>query len=294
VNPRWRALIAAMLLLVVGSARLHRTRPAPTPAIELHRTAAASYYAPSRSMPLFVLILGSDVREGNPRTGRSDSIHLVAIDPVNGRGTIVGIPRDSWVPVPGLGTTKINASLGGGPERTVQTVSQLSGIPIQYWAIVDFSRFRKLVDTLGGVTVNVPYTMVDSFSGADFKPGPKKMNGAEALAFARDRHSVPRGDFDRSLNQGRLLVAGLQKFKGDTDNPLKLVKYFNVFGSLVASDVPVREMLNLARIASHVDPSKVQNLVAPGHGGSAGGASVVFLDSGLQEIFRKIRDDAVL
>jgi len=145
---------------------------------------------------------------------------------------MVGIPRDSYVPIPGRGTNKINASLSfGGPEKTVETVSALTGIKIQYWATIEFSRFRKLVDTLGGVEVKVPYEMHDTFSGADFEAGKTKMNGAEALSFARNRHDARGGDFGRSENQGRLLLAAFDKFRDDAKHPWKLAKYLHISGN---------------------------------------------------------------
>jgi polyisoprenyl-teichoic acid--peptidoglycan teichoic acid transferase len=283
---------AAVAIATVFSMRPERRDPEP-PVIELHRTAAASYTDPAKERFLFVLIIGSDVREGDPKTGRSDSLHLLAVDTKKGAGTMVGIPRDSYVPIPGHGTNKINASLFfGGPGKTVETVSKLTGIKIQYWASVEFSRFRKLVDTLGGVEVNVPYAMKDSFSGANFKAGKTKMNGAQALAFARNRHDARGGDFGRSENQGRLLLAALEKFHKDAKEPLKLAKYFRAFDDLVATDVGIKDLLRLARIGRSIDPSKVRNVVVPGRPGSAGGASVVFLSPG--DLFKKIRDDALL
>lgn len=289
---RFRVIVAAAALLVAG------TTAAPTkqePIIELHRTSEAAFSeAGSSSQPVFVLVIGSDVREGSPRGGRADSLHLVAINPSNGAGTIVGIPRDSYVPIPGMGRSKINASLArGGPERTVQTVSQLAGVPIHYWAAVEFSRFRSLVDAVGGVDVEVPYAMNDSASGAVFAPGPRHMNGAEALAFSRARKTIPGGDFGRSMNQGRVLLASLRKFKKEAGSPLKLANYLVAFHTLVETNVPTRDLLRLAAIAGRIDPGKVENLVLPGGGGSAGGASVVLLGPGAGEIFSAIRDDGV-
>lgn len=295
-HPRFRfrvkLLAAALLLLAVGTTQL----PSPgAPAVELHRTEDAAFYDPgSSTTPLFILVIGSDVREGDPKGGRADSLHLVALDPSRRRGTIIGIPRDSYVPIPGLGTSKINASLArGGPERTVQTVSQLAGVPIHYWALIEFSRFRVLVDALGGVEVEVPYPMSDSASGAFFSPGHRKMNGAEALAFSRARKTVPGGDFGRSLNQGRLLLASLAKFRKETGSPLSLANYLVTFHNLVESNVPTRELLRLVAIGNQIDPANVENLVLPGGGGSAGGASVVNLGPGASEIFAAVRDDAV-
>lgn len=286
------------LLAVAGLLWLVTTKPAPPPpppVVELHRTAEASFfYAGGTSSPLFVLVIGSDVREGDPKAGRADSLHLVAVDPETGAGTIVGIPRDSYVPIPGVGTSKINAALArGGPQTMVQTVSQLAGVPIHYWALVEFSRFRELVDAVGGIEVDVPYPMADSASGAFFDAGPRHMNGAEALAFSRNRKTVPGGDFGRSMNQGRVLLASLQKFRAEATSPLSLASYLVAFHTLVESNVPTRELLQLAVIARRIDPARVENLVLPGGGGSAGGASVVHLAPGAADIFAAIRDDAV-
>ncbi len=290
-RARLRIVAVATLLFFIGTL----PRPEPAPLVTFHRTADATFfYTGATSTPLFILVIGSDVREGSPRGGRADSLHLVALDAQNGRGTIVGIPRDSYVPIPGLGTSKINASLArGGPERTVQTVSQLAGVPIHYWAAVEFSRFRSLVDAVGGVDIEVPYKMADSASGAFFDPGRRHMNGTEALAFSRARKSVPGGDFGRSLNQGRLLVASLSKFRADAASPLRLATYLVAFHNLVESNVPAAELLRLAAIGRRIDPARIENLVLPGGGGSAGGASVVRLGPGAGEIFAAIRDDAV-
>ncbi len=292
MKPRSRAVVAALVLLVVGTSRVSSQA---RPAIELHRTAQASFFnAGTLSKPLFVLVIGSDAREGDPKAGRADSLHLVAIDGKRGRGTVIGIPRDSYVPIPGLGTSKINASLPrGGPERTVQTVSQLAGVPIHYWALVEFSRFRQVVDAIGGVDVDIPYAMSDVASGANFGPGRRHLNGAEALAFSRARKTIPGGDFGRSENQGRLLLASLAKFRKEASSPLRLAEYLVTFHTLVESNVPSRDLIRLAAIAGRIDPKDVANVVLPGGGGAAGGASVVRLGPGASEIFSAVRDDAV-
>jgi LCP family protein required for cell wall assembly len=292
MKSRVALLLAGLVMLGVATT----PPPAPEPpVIELRRTSMASHFDPARaSSPLFVLVIGSDVREGDPKGGRADSLHLVALDPNAGRGTIIGIPRDSYVPIPGLGSSKINAALArGGTERMVQTVSQLAGVPIHYWALTEFSRFRQLVDAVGGIEIDVPYAMADSASGAFFEPGRRRMNGPEALAFSRNRKTVPGGDFGRSLNQGRLLLASISQFRRDAQSPLKLASYLLAFNRFVETNVPTRELLQLAAVARRVDPAKVENLVLPGGGGSAGGASVVNLGPGAAEIFAAVRDDAV-
>lgn len=297
VKTQSKAVLAlALVAMLFGNARPLTHRPAEVPAIELHRTAGAAYFDPAKVNPLFVLVMGSDVREGDPRGGRSDSLHIVAINTRTGAGAVVGIPRDSWVPLAGGGTNKINAALvDGGPAREVATVSQLTGIKFQYWALTEFSHFQRLVDALGGVDVVVPYAMQDlAYSGANFPAGPRHMDGAAALAFARNRHATPNGDFSRSENQGRLLVSGLAKFRSDASNPLKLARYLTAFNSEVVTDVPPGELLTLALLARRIDPHRLRNIVLPGSTGTVGAASVVFLDARAQQVFQQLRRTGTL
>lgn len=288
-----RVLVVALVAVAVAYVFARPPNAPQPPAIELHRVAAARYFEPATRPLLFALIIGSDVREGDPKRGRSDSLHILAVNTKTGKGTLVGIPRDSWVPIPGHGTSKINDSLAfGGPDLTVATVKALTGIPIEYWALVDFSRFRELVDALGGVEVDVPYAMNDHDSGAHFHSGRIKMNGTEALAFARNRHGAINGDFGRSANQGRLLLAALAKFRRTASDPLRLAKYLVAFKELVSSNVGAGELIDLARAGAKLDPGDIRNVVVPGHTGSAGGASVVFLSPA--DLFKKVREHAAL
>lgn len=295
---RWVRRVA-LVVVAAGMAVLILQQQAPPPpeppAIELHRRSTAAFFEPAKVDVLNVMIIGSDVREGNPRGGRADTLQLLTVNTRTGAGTIVGIPRDSYVPIPGRGTNKINASLFfGGPGKVVETVSNLSKIDIHYWALIEFSRFRKLVDLLGGVEVDVPYDMADPASGAFFKKGKKKMNGEQALAFSRARKTIPGGDFGRSANQGRLLLAALRKFQDDAGRPLSVAKYLRSFLGLVESDVRTAELLDLVAVGRRLKPDRIRSIVLPGSGGSAGGASVVHLGGGAQDIFAKIRDDGVL
>jgi LCP family protein required for cell wall assembly len=161
--------------------------------------------------PLFVLVIGSDARPGRAAVNaRADSIHIVGVNPRLGVVSILGIPRDSWVPIPGSGTSKINAALvRGGPQLMVRTVEQVSGIQIDAFVLTGFVGFERLVDAVGGIDVRIPYAIDDAAAGAHFRRGPEHLNRNEALAFSRARHDVPAGDFSRSLNQGRLMIAAL-------------------------------------------------------------------------------------
>ncbi|MEX2421197.1 MAG: LCP family protein, partial [Actinomycetota bacterium] len=165
---------------------------------------------PSRD-PAFILVIGSDARPGASVTHtRADSIHIVGVNPRLGRASVVGIPRDSWVQIPGAGTDKINAALvRGGPELLVDTVEQLAGLQIDGYVVTGFEGFTAIVDAVGGLDIQIPYAIDDALARADFEPGPDHLDGPEALSLSRARHDVPAGDFGRSLNQGRVMIAAL-------------------------------------------------------------------------------------
>jgi LCP family protein required for cell wall assembly len=294
MRRRARLLCAGLLATVLATPSPGGTPP-KTPALEIHRTAMASHLDPAKANPLIALVIGSDVREGDPAAGRADSLHVVAVNAQTHHGTIIGIPRDSWVDIPGSGMAKITQSLTrGGPTKTVEAVANLTGLPIHYWALIEFSRFRDLVDSLGGIDVQVPYKMADSFSGAYFDPGLRHMDGAEALAFSRNRHGARDGDFGRSENQGLVLLGALRKFKAESGDPFALIRYLESFRTYVSSDVSVRDLLLLAEIGRRTDADAVRNLVLPGHTGQEGPESVVFLDAPAKAIFEDVADDGVL
>ena len=111
---------------------------------------------------------------------------------VDGEAKMMSIPRDLYVPIAETGgSQKINAAYNGGPRRLVQTVQQSLGVPIHQYLEVDFVSFAKLVDALGGITIDFPHPAFDRNSGLDVRQaGPVELNGAQALAFVRSRHYV--------------------------------------------------------------------------------------------------------
>jgi LCP family protein required for cell wall assembly len=268
-----------------------------SPALKIVR--AEGTYRPSGSSkaPFTIMVLGSDARPGQPvETLRADSIHLVTVNPQRRAATIVGFPRDSWVNVPGHGSNKITVATSlGGPELMARTLEGLTGIHIDYYAMTAFEGFSNLVDGIGGITVDVPYRMSDSYSGAYFNPGPKHMSGGEALAFARDRHDVPGGDLGRSENHGRILLAALAQLRGDfEEDPAQLLGWIAVGARNVTTDLSLQELMRLGLAATRVPPSRVRNIVVPARVGSVGAASVVFVDGSANRIFADLRQDGVL
>jgi LCP family protein required for cell wall assembly len=252
----------------------------------------------SGSKPIVLLMVGSGARPGDDVShSLADSLHLVFINPAKHRATLVGIPRDSYVPIPNHGTGKINSSLFyGGPALLVDTIENMSGVTIDYWAITTFWGFEDMINGVGGVTMNVPFAMSDPYARADFQPGVQELTGKEALAFARTRHDLQQGDFGRQENGGRLFLASLAQFQKEYKaDPSRLFVWLGSGMRNVDTTAPLAEVIQLAFTASHIPVKNVQNVVLPGSAGMSGSLSVVFLDAGRKTaIFNDVKVDAIL
>ncbi|HVV36871.1 MAG TPA: LCP family protein [Acidimicrobiales bacterium] len=245
----------------------------------------------------FMLIVGSDARPGQDlRHTRTDSLHVVAVDPATHSGTIVGIPRDTYVDIPGHGQHKINEAMElGGPSLMMETIRNFTGLPVEYYVLTGFEGFSQMVDELGGVDVNVPRNMNDNYSGAHFAAGYHHFNGEQALAFCRDRHDVAYGDFTRSENQGLLMLATLAKLRAETTDDAGLRRWLSVLAEHAEFDASMSEMESLAALVRRIDPSWLQNVVMPGKTGTAsGGQSVVYPTEAAAAVWGDLRDDARL
>lgn len=256
--------------------------------VGISKVAGASW-KPELGEPLFIAVLGTDVRSGPPGGGggRCDAIHIVAINPQLKAGTILNFPRDSAI----AGYTKVNAACTGGVGPMVQALRSHTGIPIQYYVTTEFTHFTNLVNDLGGVDVNVPYDMKDSPSGADFRPGVIRMDGRAALAFSRNRKDTPRGDFSRTDNQGLFILASLAKFRAEAADPHRIFDYLRAARVHLKTDVPITEAVKLALLAREVDPANVKNITINGSTGTSGRASVVFLAPG--DTYNRVKDDGI-
>jgi LCP family protein required for cell wall assembly len=300
-NRRRAALLAAfMAAWVTGSvlgAGEHETAGA-RPLLQIETAHAEFVPALNSSEPIFVLVIGSDARpDQEVNSQRADSLHIVAVNPAAGKGTVVGIPRDSYVPIPDHGTTKINAALAmGGPELVVRTVEELTGITMDYWAITGFDGFRAMIDQIDGLVVDVPFAMSDTSAKAYFEPGIQRLDGDGALGFARNRHELPAGDFGRSENQGLLLVSALAQLRKEyTSDPSRMLEWIGAFMRNSQTAVPLDELLNLAFTGTAINPKRVVNIVTPGSSGTVGGLSVVNLDqAALEAISADLADDGLL
>jgi LCP family protein required for cell wall assembly len=242
------------------------------------------------SKTMRVLAIGSDARNPQPVTKcRGDALHIIGVDPAKGVGGIVGIPRDSWVPLASGGNAKINASLVfGGVTGMVHSVSRVSGVQIDGYVITGFKGFRAMISALGGVVVvaSKSLTSVDGFRIV--KPGTNRLDAKHALAFARERKHLPNGDFGRSANQGVLIKSGVAM--AQKAGAAQLAKLLSRMGPHLQTDLTVEEVLNLSASLYLSPAAKIPNKVVPGDVGTRDGQSVVLLGGGAKSIFADMRD----
>ena len=194
----------------------------------MRRVAVFSDYAdrPAAGAGTNWLLVGSDSREdltpeqqaalatgGDVGTGRTDTILLVHIPGLfsSAPTTMVSIPRDSYVDIPGHGMDKINAAFAiGGPALLAQTVEQDTGLRLDHYAEIGFGGFGDVVDALGGVRVCPADPIDDPLAGIDLPAGCQTLNGPEALGYVRTR-ATPRADLDRMIHQREFMSAMLHR-----------------------------------------------------------------------------------
>lgn len=240
---------------------------------------------------VFVLVIGSDARRGNP-AARADALHLVGLNTKTGKGGILNFPRDSWVPIPGSGSARINEALvRGGPELQVRTVERLTGIRIDYWVLTGFEGFRNMMREIRGVGMKLPYAIYDPYgSGARLKAGRQWMYAEALLQFARARKTIRGGDIARTGNQARIMLALLKKFRAKVaKNPATLLRWMNIGRRHTRLDISPAELFRLAIAASQTKPRNVGSVTVPVSIGSVGSASVVFIQSGARSIYARFR-----
>lgn len=172
--------------------------------------------------PVNILFMGVDRRNPNDRP-RSDTMMIASINPTTKKVTLFSIMRDSYVNIPGIGKSKINAAFAnGGPELTIDTISQYLNIPIHFYIATDFEGFAKIIDAIGGVDVNVKENMVhpdDGIYDINLKKGQQHLDGQKALMYVRYR-GTPRADFDRTEHQREMMQIVSKKL----ESPQYLVK----------------------------------------------------------------------
>jgi LCP family protein required for cell wall assembly len=293
---RVRRLVPLLVVLLVCAVAV------PPAAVREPRAALvkveSAHEVEARRDVVWVLMLGSDARKGQPvLRSRADAIQLVGVNTRTGAATAIGIPRDSFVTVPGHGRNKINAAMYfGGPQLMARAVAGMVGIRPDYVFTSSFWGFALMVRVIGGVTVHSKYAFADPLRPRGFRAGPNELTGIQALVFARIRKSLPRGDFDRSANQQRLLKGILRQVRRRADEPGFMERgVLAVVRNLATPNLSPADLYRLAQAAATVRPAAFRTCVIGGGTGSAGGASVVFPDLGqARSIARRVRRDATL
>lgn len=218
----------------------------------------------------------------------TDTIILASIDPVNHTAALLSIPRDLWVDVPNQGAMKINAAWETGEFKYLgrvapgstdplaiqagfamadQVVESVLGVPIHYNALVDFKAFQKAIDTVNGVTVNVPTDLIDptmawenNYNPVLAKAGIQVFDGKKALMYVRSRETS--SDFARSQRQRAVMVALKDKAitLGTLSNPIKIAGLVDAFGDNVQTDLSLKDATRMYSIMKRISDKKVASI----------------------------------
>jgi polyisoprenyl-teichoic acid--peptidoglycan teichoic acid transferase len=215
-----------------------------------------------------ITLLGVDQRDDEPLEGsRADTVLLLSIDPVSKTAAMISFPRDLWVSIPGYYNQRINVAHSvGGPELLQRTLDANFAIKSKYFGRVSFRGFEQIVDTVGGVIVDVERPIKDDeYPTEDYgyqriyiPGGAQLLDGRTALQYARSRHS--ENDFGRARRQQRVLV-GLRDRAMQLNMLPKAPTLIGLAQQTVSTNFSPTELLALARLASEIDREKIVNLI---------------------------------
>jgi LCP family protein required for cell wall assembly len=243
----------------------------------LYPVAAGVPSAVTSGKRINVLLLGIDARQGETMA-RSDSIIMASIDPKSKQISLLSIPRDTRVEIPGYGWDKINsASAYGGPELTIKVVSNLIGVPLKNYVITNFSGFEDIVDVLGGVTLDVEQDMYHEDEteggayGIDLSEGLQRLDGDKALQYVRYRGYV-QGDIDRTKHQQIFLMALAREILQPSTIP-KLPKLIAEINKYVKTNMSTSEMVKTASTMKNIEEYNMVSQTLPGRNIQVGDGS---------------------
>lgn len=258
------------------------TPPAPTPSGPAVAAAAAPTPEPTPApteeplpdSPLNILLVGADQRP-DIEAVRTDALVLVHLDRRNSKVSMLSLPRDLWVEIPGHGRGRINAAYpigeqtlgpGGGPALAKATVGKLLGLRVDYFVMVDFRGFKTVIDEIGGIEIDVPQAIDDpNYPTEDFgtiqvkfPAGKQRLNGERALIYARTRHGD--SDFGRNQRQQQVLVAMFEQVQqqGLLTQLDKLDRYTGALRGYIRTDMGRRTMFDIGRFARQIHTDDVQ------------------------------------
>ena len=269
---------------------------------------------PAQSKGYNYLLVGSDSREGltaaqkkeyatgNAAGRRTDSIILVHVPQSGGKPSLVSLPRDSYVPIPGKGSNKINAAFSfGGPNLLVETVEQVTDLHIDGYVEIGFAGFASVVDSVGGVNICVPFHMNDKKAGINLQKGCQLLDGKNALGYVRARYSDPRGDIGRAERQRQFLSAIMKKALTPS-TVLVPTRYWSFShasakGLIVGEDTSMRDASRVLLAMRAVSQGKGLSLVVPIQDlnyQTNAGSSVKWDTARAKALFTDLREDKPL
>ena len=223
-----------------------------------------------------ILLLGTDKRAEEFGASRTDTMIVVAVDPQRQTAAMLSIPRDLWVPIPDHSEGRINTAHflgdrddypGGGPALAKTTVQYTLGVPIHYYVRINFEGFERLVDAIGGITIDVKEPIHDEeypdsnfgYMTVDIPAGTQNMDGRTALQYARVRHGGT--DFLRARRQQEVIKAIRDKVLR-LDIPLtKIPEMLRIAGGAVSTDLSLSQMYELAKVAHEIPMEGIQSAV---------------------------------
>lgn len=232
------------------------------------------------SSPVNILFMGSDQRPGE--SARADTLLIMRVDPGDKVISQLSIPRDTLADIPGYGEGKINSAYSyGGPALQIQAIEELTGLPIHHYVELNFNGFPAIVDSLGGVDIDVPEA-IDSlypdglaWTEVHFDPGPQHMDGATALIYVRVRYSD--NDFQRMARQQQFMEA-LQKSMASRSNLARMPLQAPTIIDNITTDMSTHELMRLAWTKFRTPAASNHKFVLAGAGQDIGGISYVVLD----------------
>jgi len=229
--------------------------------------------------PFNILLLGIDQRDDERAAGsdpgRTDTMMLLRIDPRARSAGLVSFPRDLWVQIPGVGQGRINSAYtygeirkpgSGGPDLAKRTIEQNFGLHVDYYALVNFHGLEQIVDTVGGIVIDVERPIKDNeYPTEDYgiervyiPPGPQLMDGRLALRYARSRHSD--NDFGRMHRQQQVLFA-LRQRALQTNALLRAPSLVGLARQMISTDLDLGQLVRLAKLAQQVDADHIHSMV---------------------------------
>ncbi|UZD26737.1 LCP family protein [Lacticaseibacillus paracasei] len=200
--------------------------------------------------PFTILLLGIDTGSfGRIDKGNSDTMLIVAINPKEKKSNLVSIPRDTAAQIIGtkdFNMQKINAAYNiGGSSMATNTVANLLNIPVNYYLTINMGSLEKIVNSIGGIDITVPFSFQDPYTGDQkFTKGKTHMNGSISLAYVRMRHADPEGDYGRQKRQQQVIKAIVQKATS-VESIGKLVPLVDSISKGMATNISFKDMETL-------------------------------------------------